>query len=364
MTIDTPEACAAVMDSSAWNIFQEGGLATTYVSMDAEEAAGVAERCFGISGDFMRFATEKDDTFHISSPDGRRFVLKVANPEENTQEIDLQLQALKYIEKHDPSIPVPRVFHSVDGQWLPSIVDKAGQHRHLRLLSYVDGKPLDSHDSTPSERERVGETLARLRLALDGFSHPSDTRVLAWDVKHLLTLEPLLQGVTDTRQRHLLAKGLARFAQIAPQLRSLRSQVLHNDFSRSNIVVEPGTPDFVTGIIDFGDVVRTAVAIDVSTALLNQLPRGDDARAMDDIFADGRDILRGYLRFADLTEEELTLIPHLAMGRVIARALLTTWRARMFPENAEYILRNTQQGWAQLEWFVDRPLERVSNALL
>src|SRR5690606_2961075 len=139
-----------------------------------------------------------------------------------------------------------------------------------------------------------------------------------------------------------------------------RFQVLHNDFSRSNIVVDHDSPHFVTGIIDFGDAVRTAIAIDVSTALLNQLPSFNRP----DLFMEGRDLLRGYLRIADLQEEELLLIPHLVMARVIARALLTTWRAAKFPENQTYILRNTGQGWAQMEWFLERSIDEVSEQLV
>ena len=34
------------------------------------------------------------------------------------------------------------------------------------------------------------------------------------------------------------------------------------------------------------------------------------------------------------------------MGRVVARALITLYRAAEMPHNSTYILRNTEQGWA------------------
>jgi len=74
--------------------------------------------------------------------------------------------------------------------------------------------------------------------------------------------------------------------------------------------------------------------------------------------------LRGYLRVADLTDEELSLLPHLVMARVVARALLTIWRARLFPDNAPYIMRNTDQGWQQLAWFMARSMDRISNEFM
>ena len=79
------------------------------------------------------------------------------------------------------------------------------------------------------------------------------------------------------------------------------------------------------------------------------------------IFENEKDIVRGYLRVAELTDEELKLIPHLTMARVIARGLITTRRAQLFPYNVTYILRNTEPGWAQLEWFLARSIEEISQ---
>lgn len=225
-------------------------------------------------------------------------------------------------------------------------------------MTFLDGTPLDRLQSTAAEREAVGEALAGLRVAMRDFSHPHDEREIAWDVKHLLKLEYLIAKIPDFENRRKLEIGMRRFETIEADLKACPVQVLHNDFSKSNIVVRRDGPSFVTGIIDFGDVVRTAVAIDVSTAMLNQLP----SSGRDDLFAECRDLLRGYLRVASLSEHELRLLPHLVMGRVIARALITTWRAAQFPDNQTYILRNTQQGWDQLDWFLDRSPNEISES--
>jgi Ser/Thr protein kinase RdoA (MazF antagonist) len=256
------------------------------------------------------------------------------------------------------------VIPNLDGAAHFRVEDQAGQPREVRLMSYLDGTPLDSTHSSPEQRERIGEMLARLRHASAGFRHPAESRVLAWDVKHLASLGNLIDGVDDPAQKRQLAAGMERFLDIAPRVAALRSQVVHNDFSQSNIVVDHGSADFVVGIIDFGDAVHTAIAIDVSTALLNQLPRDAAQNPVDDLFWRGRDVLRGYLRHAELTREELMLIPHLAMARAVTRGLLSLWRARMFPENKTYLLRNTEQGWAQLKWFLERSPETVSRTLL
>lgn len=336
------------------------GLADSYTPMQEAEVLELLGRFYGLSGSLKRFATEKDDTFRVSTNEGKTFVLKIANPGESFGEIDFQHAILHAVAQHDPGLPVPKVIANLDGDDLFEITDRTDQKRYVRLLSFLDGTPLDQTHSSPIQRQHIGKILARLRLATATVSHSSQDRVLAWDVQHLAALKPMLDEISDLDKRQALTAGMKRFIDLTPRLKTCRQQVLHNDFSRSNIVVDHDAPVFVSGIIDFGDAVKTAIAIDVSTALLNQLP----SEPQDDMFAAGRDVLEGYLSVADLTEEELRLIPHLVMARVVARALITLWRARMFPENQTYILRNTEQGWHQLKWFLDRSMDQVSATLL
>lgn len=146
-----------------------------------------------------------------------------------------------------------------------------------------------------------------------------------------------------------------------PQIDALRRQILHNDFNRSNVLLDRAGGARVAGIIDFGDIVHTAIAIDVSTAMLNQLPREDEPAH--DMFAGPMAVLNGYRAEADLTAEELSLLPFLVMGRIVVRALLSLWRAEQFPDNRRYIMRNTQQGWAQLDWFLSQSPEQLKKLI-
>ncbi len=336
-----------------------GGLTAAHVRMDAPEARALAERLYGVVVEARRLDTEKDDTFQLSERGGRRLIMKVSNPAEARSEIEFQVALLEHLGRRDPELPVPAVIPDLDGRPFTSITDAAGQQRLVRLLTFVDGVPLDRAPSSPVLRRHIGAVLARLRLAMADFDHPGADRSLAWDVRHLLDLAVNLDVIVDPDHRAQLERGLGRFATIQPAVDDLRRQVLHNDFSRSNLIVDRADPDRLAGVIDFGDAVRTAIAIDVSTALLNQLPRDLDDLGSD-MFAAGRDLLAGYLELAELTAEELELLPHLVMGRVIARAIITYRRAALFPDNATYIMRNTEQGWTQLAWFLARSPAQVS----
>ncbi|WP_241151812.1 phosphotransferase, partial [Pseudomonas viridiflava] len=74
-----------------------------------------------------------------------------------------------------------------------------------------------------------------------------------------------MSHVPELALRQLLEKALNRFLDIEGLIAGCRKQVLHNDFNTSNIVIAPHNPTSVSGIIDFGDTVKTAIAIDVST---------------------------------------------------------------------------------------------------
>ncbi|WP_299951569.1 phosphotransferase [uncultured Ruegeria sp.] len=341
-------------------VADQGGLSGAYVPVSTDDANGFLQDHYGFRGALRRFETEKDDTFKVTCEDGCKYVLKIANPSEPLEEIDFQTCLMRHAAQRDPALRIPKTIETTDGRDFVPVTDKGGHERVVRVLSYLEGVPLDSTESNPRERVEIGKVLARMRLATEGFSHPGAARQYAWDVQHLLTLEHLLGHVEDTTQRAALEQGIDRFRNIEPVLRQCRRQVLHNDFSKSNIVVDHNQDEFVMGIIDFGDSVKTAIAVDVATALLNQLPQGP----YDDLLYRGRDVLSGYLQVTELTDDELALIPHLVMARVVTRALLTLWRAKMFPENTRYIMRNTYQGWHQLDWFLARSPDQVSGLLM
>jgi len=341
-------------------MLRHGDLAGEQSSISINEASDIVKKYFGIIAKFKRFESEKDDTFLVNTVKGEKFVLKVANANEKIDEIKMQQSILKHIQITTPSLPVPRIKLNVDHEDIFQIEDKSGTKRYARMITFIEGTPLCDTNSNSKERQDVGRILARLEDSTKNFSHSGADRYYAWDVQNLLTLEPLLKWVSEPSHRSALEKGLERFEMISPILKKCRKQILHNDFSKSNIIVDHKSNNFVKGIIDFGDTVRTAIAVDVSTALLNQLPE----KPHNNIFADSLDLMEGYSSIATLTNEELEIIPHLVMGRVVARALITHWRKNLFPDNETYIMRNTERGWHQLDWFLSRPKEQISDILI
>lgn len=336
-----------------------GNFSQPFVHMPAHEAQALAQAHYGISGQIRHLPTEKDDTFHIRSGPDRAFILKVEHPCEDTGDVVFQTALLDYLRDTAPDLPVPRVIRGNDDAAITHYVDQAGQARQVRLLSYLEGLPLEHIASSPGLRLQIGEQLARLRHALANFTHPGGERVLIWDVRRLPDMLPLLSFIDDPCHRACAEAAMTRFISLLPCIEGLRTQVLHNDFNRSNILAVSRQDETIAGIIDFGDALHTAIAIDLSTAMTNQIPSEITSDCATFLSAP-RDVLRGYLQHADLVPEEVMMLGHMMMARLLLRALISTWRAAVFPENCVYILRYSQVTWEQLAWFVNHDASTVS----
>lgn len=340
-------------------IMKSAGLSRPFIPMAPDRAAALLKARYGKDARLQRLTTEKDDTFLVVCGDDGRYVAKISNPDEQAGDVSLEVDAIEHVAAADPALPVPRVVPALDGARWFDHVDDHGQARKVRLLTFVHGALMESVSLSPLQREKSGSVAARMRLALKGFSHPFESRELPWDVKQLPRLAYLVDQV-EAPHRHDVKTCIDRYLAIEGELSRCRRQVLHNDFTGSNVLVDAAHPDFVTGVIDFGDVVKTYVVADVAVALLSQLPPSGSDGMLDD----ARDMLRGYLAVAELTQTELRLLPHMIAARLCTRILIATWRARQFPENAPYILRNMGGAWARLNYFVSRSTKQLERSFL
>jgi Ser/Thr protein kinase RdoA (MazF antagonist) len=162
-----------------------------------------------------------------------------------------------------------------------------------------------------------------------------------WDLQHFPRLRPLLAHIEDADARVMLERVLDRFdAEAAPALGAMRTQVIHNDLNPHNVVVDAAGS--VSGIIDFGDMVRAPLVCDVAVAAAYHV-RADGAA-----LADASDYVVAFHAETPLQRSELELLPLLIEARLAMTALITNWRASLYPQNRAYILRNAPTAWAGL----------------
>ena len=304
-----------------------------------------------------RLDTERDDTFVVDTTEGR-YVLKVAHPLDDAAVLDFQCAVLEHAQAADPGLPLPRVRHDVDGAALRAI--DLGEPRLARLLTYLDGEILDYARTDDAQRRAIGAAAARLSLALADFAHPASDRPLPWDLKQVGTLRPVLGHVTDPDARAHAARVLDRFdAHTGAALAATRQQVVHHDLNPDNLVVDHHDPAFVTGILDFGDMVRSSVAADLAVVMC--YAAGAHGFSADrDPWTEPYDVADGYLAVRGLRDDERELLPDLVRARLAQRQIVNSWLAAADPANAHYTGRSLERSAEALCVLVDTtaPSER------
>jgi Ser/Thr protein kinase RdoA (MazF antagonist) len=306
----------------------DDAVAAPFTSLTDAEVAALLDRHFGVTvTGTRRFESERDDTVQVDTTDGP-YVLKVANPHEDPAVIDMQTLAAIHAAAADPALPLARLVPALDGSATVTTDTDEGP-RVARLMTYLVGHGLAYATTTPRQRHSCGQAVARLSLSLQDFTHAAATRRLSWDLQRLGSLRPLLPYVQDGATRTDVLAVLDTFeSEIAPVLTGLPFQVLHNDFNPGNVLVDAAAGRYVTGILDFGETVSTAVVTDVAVAMAYA------AYDADQPWSAPVDLLAGFQSVRALSDDELELLPDLVRGRLAQRLLLNSWLSTTVPANA------------------------------
>ncbi|MBX7448696.1 phosphotransferase [Mycolicibacterium sp. 3033] len=320
--------------------------------------AAELQRQYELAGRLTRIPTEKDDTFRLDTDLGR-FLVKIAPATETAEIVNLQSAVMMHLEKSRPLIPAQRLIRGVRGQVESIVVDPDGRARIMRVMGFLDGVLLSSVTPSAIQFQKVGATLARLDSGLTNFRHPGESRSLIWDLKNFLHVRPLLELVNDRDDVTMASWIFDQFeAVVAPRLGTLPTQMIHGDFSPFNVVVDPAVDQFITGVIDFGDVVRSPVVFELAVAVANQIG-SEDRRPWDSAL----EIVRGYRAVRPMPERDVALLAVAGPARLLLRALVFGWRAAVHPRSRDYGLSHSARDWTRLRCALSVPTLAVQELL-
>ena len=343
----------------AQQLFKESGLASSHEPIETKVVDALLARHYQLSGHLERLATEKDDTFRLRTGTADHLV-KVSPPDEAVSAVALQTAAMRHLESEAPHLPVQRVTQTTEGNDNVPIKAKDGGVRVLRVFDFVEGAVLARTNPDPHQLAQVGQMLGRVDLALRSFRHPADERRLVWDLRHFDQLRELIEYTPSAAHRRLAQEVFRLFHEaVVPRLGDLETQVIHGDYSPYNVLVDPRTDSFVTGVIDFGDSMRSALIFDPAVSLANLL-----GRTPSDPWREACSFVAGYERARPIRDTELPLLPVAALARLTLRALVTHWRAERVPERRDYLLEHARDDWVNVERAMAVALEEVVARLL
>jgi 4-aminobutyrate aminotransferase-like enzyme/Ser/Thr protein kinase RdoA (MazF antagonist) len=276
---------------------------------------------FGLEGAVTPLDGERDRSFAVRCPDGKRYVLKITHPAD-LDAVALQDQALQTLQ----AAGVDRV---------PQVVTPLQQAPRLsgcpaRVLTWIDGRKLA--EVRPKSNALFGELgglLARIDAALAGLRHPAESRPLRWDLATADTvLLPLLHLVEDPALRSA-AEGAVHAVFADDRRTQLPQTLVQNDANDHNVFVAPqrGGPSRLAGLIDFGDMIRTwRVAEPAIAAAYCTFDAPDPLEAV--VW-----VLSGYHAELPLTEAEVGLLWPLTRLRLATSVVLACAQSLERPDD-------------------------------
>ena len=296
-------------------------LAGQFDRMPPAEASALLSEHYGVTAvELERLDTERDDSFRVTTADGY-LVLKVAHPADDPLVIDLQTTAMRRAADH--GLPTQRLVPTLLGAET-AVVDG----RIARVFDWLNGDLLA--ETTPDQAQlfAMGAELGRLSRALAELEHPASHRVLAWDLQRTAGLR---QYTTDP----IMTEVIDRFERVvAPALRRLPQQVIHNDFHPGNLLVNSVSARFVVGILDFGDVVHTARICDLGVTLAYLIPEQGD------VWGAAEHVIGGFESILPLLPAERDLLPDLLAARLVMRSVIPNIVPRERTDSLHYADKN------------------------
>jgi 4-aminobutyrate aminotransferase-like enzyme/Ser/Thr protein kinase RdoA (MazF antagonist) len=301
--------------------------------LDAEE---FARDLYGLTVKAAPLPSERDQNFALQSAKGEKYILKISKSDEDRAVLEFQNAALRHLHDRVSSLDLPRLLPSKDGQEMNAVSDPEGVTYLTRLVTWIEGNVLgNAAPYSPKLLASLGRAIALLDEALKTFSHPAMHRELHWDLQHLdlALLHLRLLSADQVRLVEFFRSGWERLP-----WQELRRGVIHGDLNDLNVLARHQR---VSGFIDFGDMVHSAVVCDLAIAVAYTIMNKDDPLAT--IAA----VTAAYNELYPLSEAEIEALFALVTGRLCMSVCYAAYNAVVKSGDA-YQTIHAESAWKAL----------------
>jgi 4-aminobutyrate aminotransferase-like enzyme/Ser/Thr protein kinase RdoA (MazF antagonist) len=313
--------------------------------LEPAEALAAVRDHFDLDGSINLLPGERDRNFLLETPDGVRYVVKAASPDEPDELLRIETSILLHLVERTEGL-VPGVVRARSGDTVVSHTDAEGRTHRIRIVEYLPGGLLA--DVRPRSRgllTDLGHRMAELVSALGSYpDHPPARVDFDWALgrsglvmERCLDLFPgerldLVRGVLDAFQEH------------EPEFLGLGSQIIHGDVNDHNVLVSAadGTERRVTGIIDLGDTHSAPRIFDLGIAIAYAI-----LDTPDPLIA-AATVARGFHERTPLSEDEVEVVYTLARARLGASVSISAWRRHQQGETDDYLTVSERPAWDTL----------------
>ena len=181
--------------------------------------------------------------------------------------INMQCAAIRLLE--GKNLCTPEIIPTNSGADFASINDEKG---NLRLVWVIKAKSGVCYSGVEPRSEDfindLGSKIGEIDNALKQFDHPYLDRDFKWNLMKSDWISDHLDLISDNKRKDIIISIIEEYQSILHEARKLPHFAIHNDLNDYNILVTSDDHDgvLVSGIIDFGDMVRSPHVCELAIA--------------------------------------------------------------------------------------------------
>jgi 4-aminobutyrate aminotransferase-like enzyme/Ser/Thr protein kinase RdoA (MazF antagonist) len=268
--------------------------------------------------------------FLLSNEKNEKHILKVSNESHPFPFLEAQLAIIKHLTKSSISDCFQHFCTNKKGEELTKIVSDSKTY-YLRILNFLEGTFwVEKEDKTTELHSNLGSFLGNMDHTLQDFSHPAMHRNYTWDISRASEANDNLKHILNHEKRRIAGYFLLQFdTEVLPQIHRLRHAYIHNDANDYNVLVQGNR---VSGLIDFGDMVYTALINNLAIACTYAMLDEEDPLAV------ATSIVEGYHKSYTLTEQEVDVLYYLIAARLCISVTQSAYNASLDSNNEHHYI--------------------------
>lgn len=280
---------------------------------------------YEITGAWHALPGETDANFKVSTNDDDYLVKVSASGAQSS--LQLQAAAVEHLATTAPTLPLTRTIANQSGAPL-SALEVDDEQRAVWVSRWLPGDLLARQGVVADDvLEQLGQQVGAMAHALTTFEDERADRDLKWDLLQSDWIGDHVDEVEPRTVRDVVTAVHEWFLANHRWLKTLRQSTVHNDVNDHNVLIS-GSPDrAVTGIVDFGDMCRTAIVAELAIMASYAAMHADDPLAAIDA------VTRGFHRELPLEDQELAAIVPLIELRLAVSVTNAAVQAKRRPDD-------------------------------
>lgn len=295
---------------------------------------------YGIDASVKILTGEYEFNYLLTTPNGAKCIFKVASDEYSYAFFDAQVKMVEHLAKSAIADKFFTYIPNTEGNAI-TLVQLGSKCYYLRLLTFLNGEfwIATKHRSDVLHLD-LGSFLGKMDKALQNFSHPAAHRYYLWDISNAADANKKLSYIKNHEHRRIAGYFLLQFeTEVRPLISSLRHAYVHHDANDTNILVDG---DKVTGLIDFSDMVYTALINNVAVACAYAMMDHENPLYAATL------VVKGYHEGYPLTLQELDVLYYLIAARLCISVTQSAYNGGIETNNEHHFV-SEKPAWALLD---------------